>query len=85
MDMAGEFDLDLVVTSVLLVAALAGGAGLIWLERRPRPLGEPRLVPTTSLLFVCALIVVLALAHLVSIVTGAPHVGRLGGTALPFA
>ena len=74
---------DVLVTSILLVAALAGGAAMIWLERRPRSLGQPRLVPTTPLLFLCALIVVLTLAHLVSIVTGVPHVGRFGAVQLP--
>jgi uncharacterized BrkB/YihY/UPF0761 family membrane protein len=81
-----SFDtLDVLVTSFLLVSALAGAAAMIWLERRPRSLGRPRLVPTTALLFVCALVVVLALAHLVSIVTGVPHVGRFGAVPLPHA
>jgi predicted ABC-type exoprotein transport system permease subunit len=75
---AAALNLDLVVTLIVLVAAAICGAYMIWLEHRPATLGEPRLLPTTSLLFVCALVIVLACAHLVSLVTGAPHVGRFG-------
>lgn len=79
----GPDTLDVLVTSFLLVSALAGAATMIWLERRPRSLGQPRLVPTTPLLFLCALVVVLALAHLISIATGVPHVGRFGAVPPP--
>ena len=69
---------DLALTVAAIVTALASAGALLWLERRPRELGKPLLVPTTPLLFLCLLIVVVALAHLVSIVTGTPHTGRLG-------
>lgn len=69
---------DLALTVTAIAAALAAAGALLWLERRPRDLGKPLLLPTTPLLFVCLLIVVVALAHLLSIVTGTPHTGRLG-------
>ncbi len=70
--------LDLFITLTVLVISAVGAGLMIWMEYRPREPGNPSLVPTTPLLFVCALIVVLALAHLMTIVTGSPHVGRFG-------
>lgn len=70
--------IDVIITVVCLVASVSLGGLLVWLEHRPREIGRPRLVPTTPLLLLCALVVVLALAHMVTIVTGVPHQGRLG-------
>lgn len=69
---------DLIITVGAIAAALAGVVLLLWLERRPRDLGKPLLLPTTPALFLCLLVIVLALAHLVTIVTGSPHMGRFG-------
>lgn len=70
--------IDLVLTVAGLLCALAGVVALIWLERQPREPGKPLLLPSTPLLFLCLLIIVLTLAHLVTLVTGVPHKGRLG-------
>jgi len=76
--MLPDISIDLIVTTGGLIAALSGVVLLIWLEHRPRDPGKPLLLPTTPLLFICLLIIVLALAHLMTIVTGTPHKGRLG-------
>ena len=70
--------LDFLVTLAGLVTALSGVVALLWMERRPREPGKPLLLPTTPLLFVCLVIIVIALAHMVTIITGVPHRGRLG-------
>ena len=68
---------DALITAAVLVASTSLGGFLIWLEHRPREIGRPRLVPTTPLLLLCALVMILALAHMVTIVTGVPHQGRM--------
>jgi hypothetical protein len=62
------------------VALLVLGLGLCgvcrWYEARPRQLGEVRLFPSTLLLALGVVLVVVALAHLVSLLTGVPLRGR---------
>ncbi|MGE0212547.1 MAG: hypothetical protein AB7S41_12695 [Parvibaculaceae bacterium] len=52
-------------------SALALGIGLVglasWLEHRPRDLMRPRLVPTTPLMFLGALVAILAAVHLMTL------------------
>lgn len=59
-------------------AALMAGTGLAgvmaWLERRPRHDFNPRLVPTTLLMFIGALVGLLALVHLLNL--WGIHTGR---------
>ena len=60
------------------LAALLAGAALIgmtvWLERRPRDLLKPKLLPTTPLLFIGMLVAVLAVVHLLNL--AGLHTGR---------
>ena len=70
--------MDLAVTLCAAFGGFAGVVALLWLERRPREPGKPLLLPTTPLLFACLLVIILAMAHLVTLVTGVPHIGRLG-------
>ena len=62
----------------LTIAALLAGTGLAaamtWAERRPRTSLKPRLVPTTPLLFIGAVIGLLALVHLLNL--WGIHTGR---------
>ena len=62
----------------LTLTALAVGLGLMglmaWLERRPRRDLNPRLVPTTPVLFVGTAIALLALVHLLNL--WGIHTGR---------
>ncbi len=57
---------------------LALGAGLVavmaWLERRPRKTLDPKLVPTTPLMFLGAFICLVAVVHIVN--TFGIHTGR---------
>ena len=62
----------------LTIAVLLAGFGLIaamsWLERRPRQSLEPRLIPTTPVLFAGAIIALLAAVHLLNL--WGIHTGR---------
>ncbi len=60
-----------VLIGALAVIVIAG-----WLERRPRPLGHTPMVPYTVLQMLALVVVILMLAHLVSLVTGTPLKSR---------
>ena len=63
---------------LITLAALAFGASIVatmaWLERQPRKSLEPRLIPTTWILFLGAAIALVALVHLINIL--GLHTGR---------
>ena len=63
--------------ALLAIGLTLAGLGR-WQEARPRDLGDLRLVPTTAILAVGVLLVVLTAAHLVSLATGIPLRGRYG-------
>ena len=44
--------------------------------RQPKEVGELRWIPYGGLQFVAILVIVLALAHIVSLLTGTPLIGR---------
>lgn len=69
--------MDLTTTLIVLglAAALAGFAN--YKTRRPGEPGRPSLVPYAGLQYVGLLLIVLMLAHLVTLLTGTPLVGRL--------
>ncbi len=62
----------------LTVAALVAGCGvgglMVWLEQRPRLSLAPRLIPTTPILFLGAVVAILALVHLINLM--GIHTGR---------
>jgi hypothetical protein len=69
---------SLTLTIIILVVALATVGGMLWLERRKPPLGEVRIFPVMPVMMIAALVVILMLAHLISILTGhtlLPHRG----------
>lgn len=68
--------MSLTVTISILVAALAVGAVANYRSRQPIELGETRWVPYLGVQFVAILVVVLMAAHLVTLLTGVPLVGR---------
>jgi hypothetical protein len=74
--------LDLPTTLAVLAAALAVVGAMLLLERRKPPLGEVRLFPVLPVMMVAAVVAIVMLAHLVSLLTGTPLVGR-GGPAIP--
>jgi hypothetical protein len=71
--------MTLELSLALLFAALIVAALANWRERRPRELGRPPLVPYTAIQVVAVLVIILMLAHLVTLLTGQP----LRGRALP--
>jgi uncharacterized iron-regulated membrane protein len=67
---------SLELTISILIAALLIAGLANWRERRPRPLGKPPLVPYTAIQILAVLVIILMLAHLVSLLTGHPLKGR---------
>lgn len=63
-------------TLVMLAASAALATFCLWHQRRPRELGDVPWFPSTILLGVALVGIILALAHLVSLATGRPLVGR---------
>ena len=49
-----------------LALGLALVAIMVWLERRPRKSLDPRMVPTTPLMFLGAFICIIAVVHIVN-------------------
>jgi hypothetical protein len=73
---ACEAGLTLPWTLALLLAGLGLSAFCLWHQRRPRELGQVSLFPSTLLLGVGVILVILALAHLVTLTTGHAPPGR---------
>ena len=63
---------SLLATLVLLAVGLSVCGWAAWQERRPRSLGELPLLPPIPVLLAGVLIVLVSLAHLVTIWTGVP-------------
>jgi len=70
----------LALTPTLLILACAAGV-FVWsnrqLRREPDP-ARPRMLPHVMIMAVAMLVVVMMLAHLVSLATGRPLTGRFG-------
>jgi hypothetical protein len=64
-------------TIAVLIAALLIAGAANWRERRPHDLGRPSLVPYSAIQALAVLVIILMLAHLVSLLTGTPLDGRL--------
>ena len=63
-------------TIALLLAGLLLAAFCLWHQRRPRTLGDVPWFPSTLMLGVALLVLILAAAHLVTLITGHPLQGR---------
>jgi hypothetical protein len=68
--------MSLELTIATLVAALLVAGLANWRERRPRPLGRPPLVPHAAIQVAAVVVIILMLAHLVSLLSGHPLTGR---------
>ena len=64
--------MSLTVTLLVLLLALAVAGFANYRERRPRQLGWPPLVPYTVIQMLALVLVILMLAHLVSLLMGQP-------------
>ena len=62
--------MSLAPTLIVLAIGVALAAFCLWHQRRPRMLGDVTLFPSTFLLGVALVLVIGALAHLVTLVTG---------------
>ena len=68
--------LPVTVTVLLIAVAVAAFAG--HRQRRPAELGEPRLIPYVGVQIAAVVVVLLMLAHLVTLLSGQPFTGRFG-------
>ncbi|MDD9902124.1 MAG: hypothetical protein OXT06_01015 [Rhodospirillaceae bacterium] len=67
------------MTLVGLALAVAIFAGAAYLERRPKEDGRPRWTPYIAIQMIALVGIVLACAHLVTLLTGTHFVGRFSG------
>jgi hypothetical protein len=65
-------------TLLILMAALATASLANWRERRPRTLGNPPLLPPTTIQMVALVVALIMAAHLVSLLSGQPLRSRFG-------
>lgn len=65
---------ELSITFGFLAVGIAIIAGMTWIERQPHKSFEPRLVPTTPIMFAGAFVSLIAVVHLVNLFGG--HTGR---------
>ena len=68
--------MGMTATLLLLLAALVTGGFCVWYERRPKEIGVVRMFPSTMILALAVIVVILALAHMVTLLTGVPFKGR---------
>ena len=59
--------MELIVTSSFLAAGVVVVAAMSWLERRPRRGLDPLLVPTTLVMWIGIVVIILALVHLLTL------------------
>ena len=71
------------VTIMLLVLGIAVFAGANFMSRRPVEPGNPSLIPWTALQFVGLVMVILMLAHLVTLLSGTPLQRRYAAGSFP--
>ncbi len=69
---------DLVTTVIIAVAAAALVGLALWRQAQPYEPGQIWRLPWPVLAYCGILVLVLALAHLITLVTGRPFTGRMG-------
>ncbi len=72
-----EMDRELLETLLLFAIAIVVLIFAGWRERQPKEDGVIRWIPYTGVQFVAFLVIILAAAHLVSLWTGTPLIGKL--------
>ncbi len=70
--------MGLELTLAILIAAFAVFAGAIFISRKPVEPGQVRMIPYGGIQFLAIAVVLVAAAHLISLLTGTPLVGRSG-------
>ena len=74
--------MGLIPTLAALAAAVVAFVLALLLHRRPRDLGAVTLLPYGGIQFVALVAAVLMAAHLVTLLTGTPLIGRFSGGSL---
>lgn len=69
-------DLPVTITILILAGMAAGWAN--WRSRKPYVPGNPPLIPYGAVQFVGILVIMLMVAHLLTLLTGKPFTGRRG-------
>ena len=70
--------MGLALTLTILIAAFAVFAGAIFISRKPVEPGQVRMIPYGGIQFLAIAVVLVTVAHLISLFTGTPLVGRSG-------
>jgi len=66
-------------TTLLVIALFAAILGLsIWRQKRGYVPGQPPLIPDGLVQFLAVFAILLLLGHVITLVTGKPHMGRFG-------
>jgi hypothetical protein len=71
--------MGLSTTLILLAGAVVAFVVALYQHRRPRGLGHVSLLPYGGIQFAALVLVVLMVAHLISLLSGAPLIGRFSG------
>lgn len=66
------------LTLAIFLAAFAVFAGAILISRKPVEVGKVRMIPYGGVQFLAIAVVLVTAAHLISLMTGEPLVGRSG-------
>jgi hypothetical protein len=70
-------EVDLETTLAILLGAALVFATALWRQRRDQP-GNPALIPWGGVQYLALIVAILMAAHLVTLLTGTPLVGRNG-------
>jgi hypothetical protein len=71
--------MGLSTTLIILAAAVAAFVVALFQHRRPRELGHVSLLPYGGIQFAALVLAVLMVAHLISLLSGTPLIGRFSG------
>lgn len=66
------------LTIAILIAAFAVFAGAIFISRKPVEPGQVRMIPYGGVQFLAIAVVLVTAAHLITLLTGTPLIGRSG-------
>ncbi|MEK9946218.1 MAG: hypothetical protein VW999_09555 [Alphaproteobacteria bacterium] len=71
--------MGLTATLIVLGASVVAFVAALYLHRRPRELGDVTLLPYGGIQFAALVLAVLMIAHLITLLSGTPLIGRFSG------